>query len=378
MARPDVTDPRIQRLAELIVDYSIAVRPDELVTIEACSIAAPLVRELYRGVLRAGGHPQVRIELDGEREAKLMLGSDAHLDWLNPRRVDDNELMDALIHVLGGWNTRELDGVDASRLARLTRTARPIADRRTERTELGELRWVGTAYPTQASAQESRMSLSRYAQLVYAACFVDRDDPVGEWRALGASLGRLAEWLSSRRELRIVAPGTDLRFAVEGRTWVPSDGRFNMPDGEVFTGPIEDTVEGEIAFSFPAIHARRVVEDVRLRFAGGSVIDATARVGQDYLDHALSVDEGARRVGEVAFGLNDAVQVFMGEPLFDEKIGGTMHLALGSSYPETGGQNQSALHWDIVCDLRRGGEVYADGELVYTDGRFSPSAGFSR
>jgi aminopeptidase len=340
-------------------------------------VASPLVIALYRGVLRAGGHPQVRLEVEGERLARLAHGSDAELDWLNPRRLDDTELGDALIGVFGGWNTRELEGVDASRLARVTRATRPLTQRQTERTHAGEFRWLATAFPTQAAAQSARMSLARYAERLYAACLVDREDPAAGWRLLGAKLARLAEGLGTHRELRIVAPGTDLRFSTEGRTWAASDGRMNMPDGEVYTGPVEDSVEGTIAFSFPAVYGRRAVDGVQLRFSGGTVVEATAAAGQEYLEQALSVDDGARRVGEIAFGLNDGVQVYMGEPLFDEKIGGTMHLALGASYPETGGSNESALHWDMVCDLRQGGQVYADGELVYENGRFVGETGLA-
>ena len=365
-----MADVSLRRLAALLVDYSIATQPDDLVTIEAPSLAAPFVTEIFRQVIRAGGHPQVRIEVEGERLARLSSGSVEHLEWVNPRRIDDVELGDAIVVVGGGWNTRELDEVDASRLSRVTRAGGVISQRIDERAHAGELRWVRTAYPTQASAQQSDMSLARYERMLYAACFVDREDPVGRWRAFGDRMEQLATWLSAQHELRVVAPGTDLQLSVDGRTWVGSDGRFNMPDGEIYTGPVEDSAEGEIAFSFPATHGRRLIEDVRLRFEGGAVVAATARSGYDYLEQMLSVDEGAMRVGEIAFGLNEALQVFMGDSLFDEKIGGTMHLALGSSYPETGGRNVSALHMDMVCDLRDGGKVYADGKLVYENGRF--------
>jgi aminopeptidase len=216
------------------------------------------------------------------------------------------------------------------------------------------------------------MSLVDYEEFVYGAGRLDADDPVAEWQAFGARLRQLAGWLETKERLRVVADGTDLTLGVGGRTWIPAEGKENFPDGEVFTGPVETSLEGEISFSFPASFQGRMVEGVRLRFERGQVVDASASRGHEFLESMLAMDEGARRAGEFAFGMNDAVTEFTKNILFDEKIGGTVHLALGKSYPETGGQNQSALHWDLVCDLRSGGEVFADGELVYRDGAFLP------
>ncbi len=227
-----------------------------------------------------------------------------------------------------------------------------------------------TLYPTHAAAQDADMSLDDYEDFVYHAGRLDADDPVSEWEALGESLARLARWLGGKRVIRVVGDGTDLTLGVEGRTWIPCDGRENFPDGELFTGPVETSVEGRVRFSYPASFAGRRVTGIELAFAGGEVVSATATKGAEFLDEMLAMDEGARRAGEFSFGMNDAVARFTGHTLFDEKIGGTMHLALGASYPESGGTNRSALHWDLVCDLRSGSEVYADGELVYRDGRF--------
>ena len=214
------------------------------------------------------------------------------------------------------------------------------------------------------------MSLSEYEDFVFHAGLLDRDDPVAEWEALGKTYARLADWLDERREIRIVGDGTDLTLGVAGRTWVPCDGRENFPDGEVFTGPVETKVDGVIRFTYPASYAGRRVSGVELEFRGGEVVRAEAAEGETFLREMIALDEGARHVGEFSFGLNEAVHEFTGHTLFDEKIGGTVHLALGASYPESGGQVQSALHWDLVCDLRQGSEVLADGEVVYRDGRF--------
>ena len=365
-----MADPRIERLADVLVSYSLDVKEGELVLIEGSALAAPLIREVYRRVLRVGANPQTRIALEGVAEAKLELGTDAQLDWINPVLPEDVERADARIVVLASANTRALSGIDPSRQARVSRSRSPYLTRMLERSAGGAYRWVITAFPTQAAAQEARMSLEDYADFLFASSLLDPADPVAAWRELGERIRRLADWLAGKRELRIVGDGTELTLSVEGRTWIACDGLQNVPDGELFTGPVESSVEGEIRFTYPAVFHHRVVEDVRLRFRDGEVVEATAARGQAFLEEMIGMDEGSRRVGEFAFGLNDAVQAFTGEALFDEKIGGTVHLALGESYPESGGVNTSALHWDMVCDLRRGGEVYADGELVYRGGRF--------
>jgi aminopeptidase len=262
--------------------------------------------------------------------------------------------------------------VDPARLATHARASEEIRRRYLERAAAGELRWVLSALPTHAAAQDAEMSLAEYEDFVYTAGLLDEGDPVARWQAFAEEVERVRAFLSDRKELRVVAEGTDLTLGVEGRIWEPSSGHENFPDGEIFTAPLETSVEGTIQFTFPGVFQRREVHDIRLRFEAGEVVEATAARGEGFLREMVGLDEGARRVGEFAFGLNESVREFTRNTLFDEKIGGTVHLALGQSYPETGGVNRSALHWDIVCDLRDGGEVYADGELVYRDGRFLP------
>ncbi len=365
-----VVEPRIAKLADVIVGYSIGAKPGELVLIEGSSAAIDLVGELYRRVLAAGAHPVIRIGVEGVRETLLGSGTGAQVEWLNPRAVDDVERADARIQILAETNTRSLSGVDPSMQAKFSRSRSPILTRVLERSAAGEFRWVIVGYPTNAAAQEARMSLTDYANFVYRAALLDHEDPVAAWRGLGARLERLAAWLGTVEELRIVGPDTDLSLSVGGRTWIPCDGTFNFPDGECFTSPVEDSAEGVIRFTYPAIFHGRAVENVRLRFERGEVVEAEASRGREYLEEMIAMDDGARRVGEFSFGLNEAVQAFTGEVLFDEKIGGTVHLALGEAYPESGGVNRSALHWDMVCDLRERSEVYADGELVYRNGQF--------
>jgi aminopeptidase len=367
-----VVDPRVERLAEVLVDYSTEISPGQLVLLETTPSATPLLRALFRKVVEAGGHPHTRIALPGVAESLLERGSDEQLEWVNPARRDDFERANARIYVDAEINTRHLSGVDPARQALMARSRQGLRDRYIERASSGELHSVITLYPTSSAAQDAAMSLAQYEDFVYRAGLLDRDDPVGAWRELGERLGRLAVLLGETRELRVVAENTDLVLGVEGRTWIPSDGKENFPDGEVFTGPEETSVAGRIRFTYPSSFAGRMVRDVELRFEEGEVVEARAAQGQDFLREMIALDPGARRVGEFAFGMNDAVEEFTAHTLFDEKIGGTVHLALGMSYPESGGVNQSALHWDLVCDLRSGSEVYADGELVYRDGAFLP------
>jgi aminopeptidase len=365
-----MSDSRDQRMADVLVDFCAEVREGDLVTIESTTLAAPILRDLYRRVLEAGAHPLPRISLEGLSENLLKYGNDAQLAWENPVRADDIETVDVRIVLEAPGNTKRLSNIDPARHAQYERSTERLRNRYLERAAAGELRWVLTAYPTQAAAQDASMSLTEYEDFVFGAAFLDDPDPVARWREFGERIDRLARFLSEKRELRIVAEGTDLRLAVEGRTWISAKGRENLPDGEVFTAPLETSVEGEIRFTYPAVFNAREVEDVRLRFEAGEVVEATATRGEQFLREMIGLDEGARRVGEFAFGLNDAVSIFTSNILFDEKIGGTVHLALGTAYPESGGLNRSALHWDMICDLRSGSEVYADGELVYRDGRF--------
>ena len=312
----------------------------------------------------------MRTIVDGLAEALLLEGTDVQLDWVNPARYVEFETADVRIYIEAESNTRALSGVDPARQARAGKARQRLRDLYMARAAAGELRWSVTAFPTQASAQDAEMSLAEYEDFVYGAGKLDLDDPVGAWRAFGEEIRELGAWLGTKSELRIVAEGTDLTVGVQGRRWIASEGRENFPDGECFTGPLETSLEGEIRFTFPAAYGGRSVEDVRLVFRGGEVVESSASKGGDFLRQMIAMDDGARRAGEFSFGLNRDILEYTRNTLFDEKIGGTIHLALGKSYVETGGENESALHWDLVCDLRTHSEVYADGELVYRDGRF--------
>ncbi len=361
---------RLAKLADVLVGYSTTVRPGDVVQIGGNPPTTPLIREVYRSVVRAGGHPNARLRVDEAEEALLDEGNDDQLEWVPLDQRWNLEHSDVWIVLDGPENTKHLSGVDPAKMGRRAKAREPFQQLYLERWERGEFRWVGCGYPTQASAQDAGMSLPEFEELVYGAAFLDAEDPVAAWQEFDEELERVGSLLETKRELRVVGEDTDLTLGVDGRRWRRANGHENLPDGEVFTGPVETSVEGTIRFSFPAIIRGRQAEDVVLRFDGGEVVEATARRGEDFLREMIAMDDGARRVGEFAFGLNRAVTEYTGSLLLDEKIGGTVHLALGRSVPGTGGENLSALHWDMVCDLRQGGEVYADGELVYRDGAF--------
>jgi aminopeptidase len=366
-----MSDPRVAKLAELLVNYSLELRPGQLLRIDAGTVATPLVTEAYRAALRAGGHARTRIDVEGLDVITVTEASDDQLVFVSEIDRFEVEQVDAVMTIWADRNTRALTGADPARVSRRIGSRRELTKRFWERIDAGEAKWVGTRFPTEAHAQDAEMSLPEYEEFVYAACHVRQDeDPVAHWREVSAELNTRARELETFKELRIVGPDTDLRLNVEGRRWLAADGKLNMPDGEIFTSPVETETEGEIRFSFPAIFHGRGVEDVRLRFEGGRVVAAEAKTANDYLQSLLDMDEGARILGEVAFGLNYEIDRFTRDILFDEKIGGTLHLALGSSFKQLGGENDSGLHWDMICDLRADGEVYVDGELVWKAGRF--------
>lgn len=365
-----MVDPRVSRLAQVLVRYSLKLKPGDLFRINADAITAPLVREVYKEALLAGAHPFTNIGIGELEELFYKHASDAQLRYISELRRQEVELIDATLVILGDENTRSLSGVDPQRLVLAREARRPLQERMIQRAAEDKLRWCVTQFPTSANAQDADMSLSEYADFVYGAGLLDAADPVAAWERVYAEQQRIADFLARRDTVRLVSANTDLTYRVGGRTWINAAGDKNFPDGEIFTGPIEDSAEGHITYSFPAVYSGREVEGIRLVFQQGKVVAATADKGQELLTSLLDMDPGARYLGEVAFGLNYGITRFSRNILFDEKIGGTVHLAVGASYPETGGRNQSALHWDMVCDMRSGSEVYADGDLVYRDGKF--------
>ena len=365
-----MTDPRIERLARVLVHYSLKLKKGHLVRISGASLAGPHIAAAYREALAAGAYPSVRVGLEGLEEAYFRAATDEQLRFVSDLERMEAEKVDADLRFLGSFNTRALTRIPPERIAMRREATRPLMKTFMERTSRGELRWCLTQAPTQADAQEAEMSLAEYEDFVYTAGHLDREDPVAAWEAVAREQAKIVSLLEAVKILRVVGPDTDLTVAVAGRRWISAAGEHNFPDGEVFTGPAEEATKGTVRFSFPAIYGGREVTDVRLDFDGGRVAAATAAKGQDFLRTMLDLDQGARTLGEFAFGLNYDIQQFTRNILFDEKIGGTLHMALGAAYPETGGRNVSGLHWDMILELRNGSEVFGDGEVIYRNGRF--------
>jgi aminopeptidase len=360
----------VEKLADVLVGYSVAVQPGDKVIIQGDELAAPLLRAVYAKVLQAGGHPQLFVSLSGTDELFYRYASDVQLQHVPEPVKLIAETYDVRIRVGGAENTKALSGVDPSRMVMHNRTMTDLMRTFMRRSAAGELRWTTTLFPTNAYAQDAGMSLSDYEDFVYGACMPDGDDPVGYWQRFSAWQRKIVDWFVGKDQVHVIGPETDLRLSVAGRTFINSDGKHNMPSGEVFTGPVEDSVEGHVYFSYPAIYRGREVTGVRLWFEGGKVVKASAEANEDLLLQTLDTDEGARYVGEFAIGTNEGITHFTRQILYDEKINGSFHMALGAGYPETGSVNQSAIHWDMICDLRQGGEIWVDGELLYKDGAF--------
>ena len=352
------------RFAALLCGYCLDAQPGRQVVVRSTPLAAPLLLALQRELLERGAWPLMRVVIPGAEEGFYAAAGDRHLDGFAPMELAEAEGTDASLAIQAPENTRALVGVDPALMARAARARIPVREAAMRR------RWCGTLWPTPAGAQQAGMSLGDFTAFVARALFLDRDDPADAWRELHDAQARVIDRLSRARELRIEAEGTDLTLRVEGRSWVNSDGRRNMPSGEVFTGPVEDSAEGRIRFTIPSAPGGVDVADVELEFREGRVVGARAARGQAYLRQTLATDAGAARLGEIGIGTNPGIDRPIGAILFDEKIGGTVHLAVGRSYPETGGVNESAVHWDLICDLRRGGRLTADGEAIQVDGAF--------
>lgn len=363
-------DIRLQRMADVLVNYSLGLKKGDRLAINTGPAATPLIREIVRAAVRAGGYPEVFVELPGVQEIMLKEGSDEQITSIPAIRRMIIEEYETLLSIMASTNTKHMSGVDPAKMALVQQASHGLLQTYMKRSAEGSLRWSVAMFPTEAFAQDAGMSLSDFEDFVYHACFLDDADPVARWQEISRQQARLIEWLKGKSSVHIIGQDTDLTLSVAGRTFLNDDGHYNFPGGEFFSGPVEDSANGYIRYSFPASFGGRSVEDVRLRFENGVVVEATAAQGQDYLDKMLGMDEGARRLGEFAFGNNRNVDRCTKNILFDEKIGGTIHLALGASYPESGGLNQSSLHWDMVCDLRQGSEIRVDGELFCKDGQF--------
>ncbi|WP_047865612.1 aminopeptidase [Rubrobacter aplysinae] len=358
-------DVRLEKLARVLVDYSIEASEGDQVVLAGATGAEPLIKEVYARLLEVGAIPVPQLTFPGMQEIFFDKAHDLHYEEIPPAILGAYEQADAFITVSAPQNTRALAGVDPAKQQALGRRNQPLQE-----IVIGKERWVLTQYPTEALAQESDMSLAEYEEFSFSAMALNQDDPAGFWREKAKEQQRLAERLEQADEIHILGPETDLKLSVKGRTFINGCGTHNMPCGEVFTGPIEDSAEGYVYYGVPTAVAGREVSGVRLRFERGKVVEASAEKGEEYLLSSLDADEGARFLGELGIGTNYGIPRATKNILFDEKLGGTVHLAIGKSYEMTGGTNESSVHWDMITDLREGGELYADGELIQKDGEF--------
>lgn len=352
-------DRRWKQLGELLVGYSVGVKPGEKVMIAMGEVESlPLVRGVHEAVIRAGGLPQVQFLSETLRHQLLKHGSRDQLSWVPEVEAWGMEWADVYIGLRGAANIHEHDDIPADRLSLNQGAMGKVSRLRWEKT-----RWCLVRVPNAAFAQSAGTDEETITEMFFNASLLD-------WNREGEKLREWARRLDTGSDVRVLGEGTDLSFSVKGRRWLAGDGRINMPDGEIMTAPVEDSVNGYISFEFPGVLSGRRIRDITLRFRDGKIVEATSSTNQDFLRSVIATDEGSGRVGEFAFGTNMGVDRFCNDILIDEKIGGTVHLALGRSYPECGGKNNSAIHWDIVKDLRIGGSVQVDGTTVLENGEF--------
>jgi aminopeptidase len=360
----------MKRLADVLVNYGVEVQPGEWVGVGGDVVALPILREVYQAVLRAGGNPALRLSDEQMARTFLREASEDQLAWLNPGAKLLYEQADAVITVLATRNTRAMTHIDPRRQQQSASAAQPLSQALLTRSAAGKFKWTLSQFPTEADAQEANMSLEEYEDFVYGATFCDLDDPVKEWRRISEVQQAKVEWLKGKKHVRCTGVNVDLELSIAGRSFVNADGRRNMPDGEIFTGPVEDSVNGWVRFTYPSIVSGKAVSGIELNFVDGKVVKASAEANEDLLFAQLDTDEGSRYLGEFAIGTNFGIKQFTGNILFDEKIGGSIHMAIGAGYPETGSVNDSAVHWDMICDMRDQSEIYVDDELFYKNGDF--------
>jgi aminopeptidase len=355
-------------MAKVLCEYSSKMKENDKVLIVGTTLAVPLVEAVYRESLIKGAHPEVSLSTDNQESLFFKYAEDHQLEFASPFKKYYMENLDVIISIVADYNSRHMTNVEPEKIAKRSKAQEGIYNIISRRAHEGSLNWTLTLHPTHALAQEASMSLLDYEDFVYGACLIDFPDPIAQWKKLSRDQERIVEYLNEKSLLHITGKDTDLRMKIKGRTWINSDGHRNFPSGEVFTGPVEDSAEGVIRFTYPGIYHGKEVEDITLTFEKGQVVKASAKKGESFLQEMLALDEGARKVGEIALGTNYGITTFTKNILFDEKIGGTLHLALGRSIPDSGGQNSSAIHWDLIKDMKDG-SITADGELFYENGK---------
>ncbi len=361
-------DPRITKLAQVMVHYSLALKPGQQVQVRTHPLAEELTLAVYEEAVKAGANVFLLPSVPGADEIFYKYASDAQLDYISPIRKLTTETFDAVLSLWSEHNTRSLSGINPERMARVSKAAAPIQKIFFERSAKGDLRWCLTVYPTYAMAQEADMGLLDYREFVFGAMMLNEPDPVAFWKQVGRDQKKLVSWLKGHDQVVLKGANVDLQMSIQERVFIPCDGQLNFPDGEIFTGPVEDSVNGWVRFKYPAIEYGQEVTDIQLWFENGRVVKESASKNQELLTSQLDSDAGARTLGEFGIGTNYGITRFTKNMLFDEKMGGTIHLAVGAGYPESGSKNESGLHWDMLCDMNDA-EITVDGELFYKNGK---------
>jgi aminopeptidase len=365
-----LVDPRVVKLAQILVSHSAQIKPGDRVAIEATTAAEPLVRALYASILEHGGHPHLLLELPDQDEILFNVAKKEQLDAIPPFRKLAYDQFESRIRIHSATNPRALSGVDPARQLRRQRALAPILEAQMRRGADRSFKWVTTLFPTEGFAVEAGMSLQNYEDFVYHACHADEKDPVAYWKEVESRQSKIIERIEGHNQVNLRGPNVDLSLSIEGRKFLNGAGLNNMPDGEIYTGPVEDSVNGWVRFSYPAIYKGVMVEGVELTFKNGKVVKAKAEKNQPFLLEMCRSDAGACYLGEFAIGTNYEIDHFSHNILFDEKLGGSFHMALGSGYPETGSKNTSMIHWDMICGMKDNSEIALDGEVIYRNGKF--------
>ena len=360
-----------EKYAKVLVEHCVKVKKGELTVISTDShLSQPLVKEVYKQVLLKGAYPSVMVGMDGLTEDFIKYADDDQLSYISPIQEAIYKKAQNLISIGAPQNVKHMAKADSKKMAKRSGATKKLSELMLSRAAKGELNWVIADFPTQALAQEAKMSLEEYTEFLIKACYLHLDNPSKKWDEIGEYQQKIADYLNKVSKIRIKGEQTDISFNVQGRIWKSCAGECNFPDGEVYTSPVEDSAEGEIYFDYPAIYRGNESNKIHLTLEKGKVVKASAEKGEEFLLNMLDMDEGSRFVGEIAVGTNEMIQEITGNILFDEKIGGAIHMAVGASYPETGGKNVSGLHWDLIKNMKNGGEIYADDTLIYNDGKF--------
>jgi aminopeptidase len=363
-----MTDPRVLKLAKVLVNYSVEIKPGQQLQISANPLAYDLTLAIYEEAVKAGAHLFLEQPLEEASELFYKFASDEQLDYISPVRKLIYETFDAQLVLEASSNRRSLSGIDPQRMARRNKANSGIMKTYLERAARRELRWCLTVYPNNANAQDADMSLRDYTEFVFAAGMLNEDNPVSFWQELGKKQNKFVDWLKGKNTVVMKGSNVDLTLSIKDRVFISCDGKANFPDGEIFTGPVENSASGWIRFKYPAIFMGQEITDIELWFENGKVVKEKATKNQELLTSSLNTDAGSRYLGEWGIGTNYGITKFTKEMLFDEKIGGTFHLAVGAGYPETGSKNESAIHWDMLCDMAES-EVTVDGDLFYKNGK---------